>query len=174
MSFIKKVNGHYNSIDDIDRLIEYCIGSKYIQNYALFGTNVLNLTHAVESMSIIRNKFHKETGQLVQHFIFSIKPNRYLDVSHLIWYAEEVMYKVGYKLADIGFQSIGFIHAKRNKMYEAEIGPFNVHIHFIVNTINGRDGHRMQDVKNLLNSLLLDLKRDYFLKNLNWKYVYME
>lgn len=173
MSFIKNVNKYYGSKEDVNKLIRYCGNSVSVKNCGFFGVNPLSYIDAIESMYRIKKRFNQENGQQVLHFVVSIYRKSNSDMDHLIMYAENVMNKIGYQLEGMGFQNIAFIHAKRAKIYEAEIGSPNVHIHFVVNTINVFTGHRMRNVKNILNYFLSQLKRDDFFKSLNWEYVTM-
>lgn len=171
MSFIKLINKKYETKADVKSLIEYCVKQPFFIKYETFGTNCLNLEYALKSMYVRKKLFNKEDGQQIQHLVFSIKPEKSFCKSDLIIFSDQVMYEVGNHLADIGFQSIGFIHAKVNKIYADTESPNNVHIHFIVNNTNAIDGHNMRDIKNLLYSILYKLRKDPSLKFLNWRYV---
>lgn len=173
MSFIKNVNKYYGSKEDVNNLILYCSSSVNMKNCGFFGVNPLSYIDAIESMYRIKRSFNQENGQQVLHFVVSIYRKHNSDMNHLILYAEDVMAEIGYGLEDMGFQNIAFIHAQRSKIYEAEVGSPNVHIHFVVNTINAFNGHRMRNVKNILNYFLSQLKRNDFFKCLNWEFVTM-
>ena len=171
MSLIKRINETYATMDDVKRLTYYCEHSENYYNHEYFGTNFLNTDYALKSMERVKRTYHKENGNQVHHFIFSIQPRRKMDENIKLSYASDILYTIGNYLNHKGFQSIGYIHKKENKYNYGFIIEMidNVHIHLIVNAVNGYTGLKLTNIQSLLKEMLSLLKQNYH--DLHWNMI---
>lgn len=168
MSFVKRINSIYSTMDDVKNLLAYCENSKNYFRYQCFGTNPLNMDYIISSMMRVKRIYHKEEGNQVHHLVLGFQVNKKMAENRKLFYAEDVLYTLGNYLNDKGFQSVGYIHKKENRYvfgYTTDVFE-NVHIHLIINSVNGYTGLKLTNVQTFLKDILSELRREY--PNLNW------
>lgn len=168
MSTIKRINESYVTMNDVRRLANYCENSEYFYKRQCFGTNPLNTDCMLNSMERVKRMWQKEDGNQVHHLVFCIKPRKKLDKKIKLLYTEDVLYTIGNYLDIKGFQSIGYIHKKQSKYYFGYTPDVfdNIHIHLIINSVNGFTGLKLTNIRSFLKDILLLLKQEY--PGLNW------
>lgn len=168
MSTIKRINESYDTMNDVRRLANYCESSEYFYKRQCFGTNPLNADSMLNSMERVKRMWHKEDGNQVHHLVFCIQPRKKLEEKIKLLYTEDVLYTIGNYIDIKGFQSIGYIHNKQSKYYFGYTPDVfdNIHIHLIINSVNGFTGLKLTNIRSFLKDILLLLKQEY--PDLNW------
>lgn len=168
MSTIKRINETYATMDDVRRLVNYCENSEYFYKRQCFGTNPLNTECTLNSMERVKRMWHKREGNQIHHLVFCFQSRKELKERTKLYYAEDVLYTVGNYLDNKGFQSIGYIHMKQKEYcygYAMDIFD-NIHMHLIINSVNGFTGLKLTGIQSFLKDILSMLNREY--PNLNW------
>lgn len=168
MSALIVCNNSYSNDDVLENLVSYALEinkdklnvSKQEVMWCGFGVNTYTPQYAINSMNTIKRLYNNEAGRQAEHFIISIYQHRNYGVSHRINIAQNLMYEAGNFLVNMGYQSICGIHNNEG----------NVHIHFIVNSVNYMDGKKIHNTKVIYNALHAHLKNQNV--NLNWEGVF--
>lgn len=175
MSFIKCVNEPYNKKDDLKRMIDYVCNKPNMVDYQIFGANVLNTEYALRSMNAVKKRFNNCDGKQLYQIIVGIDPYQIKGFNGKKKLANYVMYIVGTFIADMGFQNVAAVHAKE-RIDNGYLGvqEENVHVHFILNSVSGIDGHKLTNLKSFLNKIKYFANNDDLLYGINIKEIYLQ
>ena len=159
MSFIKIIKNDYTSKDAIGNVFDYCIRADIKDNHQSVqwdGIGICGYSKAdvIESMQFVKHFFKKEEGIQMYHMVVSIfkKHNHYnsgwanliaMDLMHFIY--------------EKGYQNCYFKHTDSGC----------VHLHFIINSVNYKDGKMLSKVWSFENEILAFLRGKY--KGLEWQ-----
>lgn len=159
MSFIKNINGSYYSLSDLENVVNYCVNSNNCIEWEAFGVNGLNSKLAANSMLQTKKRLKKTDGKQLYHFVLSIYRRKYYRNEVREINASLIMNDVGNFIFEQGFQSLGALHKDKN----------NIHIHFVVNSVSGFTGLKLNNYYALLNCIYKLLKEDY--RFCDWEYI---
>lgn len=169
MSIIKVISKPFTNSDSLENIVAYTLNipvTRLNENisdikYICYGVNDLTPLHMIASMRKTKDLFNKTEGKQIHHFILSIYKKNYLGMSNKKMWCDLLCNDVAYYLRTLGYQNIAFIHVKN---YEC-----NVHIHFIVNSVNGLTGTKLKNERTFYRNLLHYLRSNYSI--LNWEFV---
>ena len=128
MAFIKFVTGEHCNVDAVSNLINYICdwGSNTYLGGLAVSTHDVN--SAIRDFLIVKNIFHQNEGRQAIHFILSFNEEE-----------EEIIN------ADMAL-SLGYLIAKHYNKYQVIFAVHNntdnLHIHFVINSVNYIDGCR--------------------------------
>ena len=91
-------------------------------------------------------------------------------------FANYVMYEVGSFIANMGFQNVAAVHA-RERIDNGYLGvqEENVHVHFILNSVSGIDGHKLTNIRKFLNQIkCFANNNDSYIYGINIKEIYLQ
>ena len=138
MAVVKFIN-RKNSIENCNRN-KLKRGIQYITNhkktsYDLIGGIGVNYDNTYEKMQIVKQFYEKDGGREYIHFVISFKGKK--DADNVYFVAEKVA-----ELYD-GFQVLFAVH----------VNTANTHIHFVINSVNVKDGHKFSQSRSDLQRL---------------------
>lgn len=169
MSIIRVVSKPYKDLNVIENIVAYALRvpveslNKNISNvkYISYGVNDLTPRHMVNSFYRMKDRFNKRDGKQLHHFILSIYKRNYTGTENKKQWADIPCSYVGQYLKELGFQNISFTHVNE---YDT-----NVHVHFVMNSVNGITGLKLSNEKTFYNDLLSYLRTNF--KILKWEFV---
>lgn len=136
---IIKFNNRKNSIENckrnkLKRGIQYITNRKKTSKDLIGGIGI-NYDNAYERMRTVKRFYGKEGGREYIHFVVSFRGKKDADT----------VYFMAEKIADLydGFQVLFAVH----------INTANTHIHFVINSVNVKDGHKFSQSKSDLQRL---------------------
>lgn len=137
MAVLKLIRDTYINQDAMYNLINYVLNPQKMPSWCYGGTGI-SLTNPADSMYKIKNVYDKMVGKQAEHFVlaFSSKESRLLNS----YFVEQIAYDVC-KFFD-GMQVLFALHEIGNTYLSADYGDDNMHIHFVVNTVNMRTGNK--------------------------------
>lgn len=121
MPLLKIVDESYFNEDAMVNVIDYVCRSGYA------GGLGVDPECAALQMSMVKQLWHKTEGRQVRHFILSFSAVESIDPDTLMQY--------GYAVAGYYYQK-GF-----QVVFAGHLDTDYLHLHFVVNTVNFRDGH---------------------------------
>lgn len=133
MATLKTTNGDGRFFDDRSRedSIAYILRTYKIKhNY--YGGAIVDIQDIPGSMDVVAERFNKNTGVRVRHFILSFHP-----------------YEVNTpEVANaIGKQIIRYIGKEYQAVYAVHEDTENLHIHIVMNAVSYVDGHRYRGTR---------------------------
>lgn len=158
MSIVKMIKNDYTGKDAIGNVFDYCIRAGMKDPYHPVqwdGIGIYGYSKAavIESMQFVKRFFKKEEGIQMHHMVVSIfKKN---NQNNSVWanlIARDLMYFIYGK----GYQNCYFKHTDSGC----------VHLHFIINSVNYKDGKMLSKVWAIQNEILEFLRGNY--KELEW------
>lgn len=167
MSFVKYISETYSDTNDIYKLVSYCMnGSAKRKDTVIytFGVNSNDVNSIFKSMIFTKREFKKLYGRQLHHIIISIYPKNRMEISRRVQYANLIAYEIGQMIECFGFQVIATVHVNQiENVFNKGIIEYtpNVHIHFIINSVSYKNGHKLHDIYNFLMSILRYLKKSY-------------
>ena len=176
MSFIKCVNEPYNKKDDLRRMINYVCNKPNMVDFQIFGANILNTEYALRSMNAVKRRFNNREGKQLYQIIIGIDPYQIKGFNEKKQFAHYVMYEVGSFIANMGFQNVAAVHA-RERIDNGYLGvqEENVHVHFILNSVSGIDGHKLTNIRKFLNQIkCFANNNDSYIYGINIKEIYLQ
>ena len=87
-----------------------------------------------------------------------------MEISRRVQYANFIAYEIGQMIEYFGFQVIATVHVNQiENVFNKGIIEYTptVHIHFIINSVSYKNGHKLHDIYNFLMSILRYLKKSY-------------
>lgn len=171
MSSIIVMSKPYRNKDALENIISYALNiSKnelIINNSDIewegFGVNCFTPQNVVDSFNMVKRVYSKTDGKQLCHFVLSIYKKSIHTREHKEKLCSLISYSIGNYLFEQGYQCVSAIHSNS---YE------NVHVHFIMNTVNGFTGMKLQNEKSFYDNLLYYLRENY--NNLNWESIYFK
>ena len=138
MATLKTTNGDGRFFDDKSRedSIKYILRTDKIK-HSYYGGIAVDMQDIPGSMDIVAERFNKNTGVRVRHFILSFHP---YEVS-----APEVTNA-------IGKQIIRYIGKEYQAVYAVHEDTENLHIHIVMNAVSYVDGHRYRGTRGEFNA----------------------
>lgn len=169
MSIIVVVSEPYREANVLENIVAYALRvpveslSENISDikYISYGVNDLTPRHMINSFYNVKNLLNKRDGKQIHHFFLSIYKRNYRGVKNKEQWADILSSYVGQYLRTLGFQNISFIHVNE---YAS-----NVHIHFVMNSVNAITGLKLNNEKSFYNDLLSYLRTNF--KILKWEFV---
>ncbi len=115
-------------------------GIQYITNHKktskdLVGGIGVNCENAYERMQFVKHFYGKEGGREYIHFAVSFKGKKDVDTAYFI------------------AQNIADLYEDFQVLFAVHINTANTHIHFIINSVNVKDGHKFSQSKSDLQRL---------------------
>lgn len=123
--------GMFNSVADVNNLINYTTSSAKVQEDGLFGGAVL-VENAAEAMNCVTDAYHKKAGPRARHSILSFSPGDPLTPRQ----AKEIAKKCVEYYED-KYQILSAVHEDCD----------HLHIHFVMNTTSYVDGAKYHGTK---------------------------
>lgn len=156
--------GNYVNDDAVYNVVNYILNPNYpsvLHDFYGVGVNYLNIDTITQSIMKSKERANNLYGRQLYHFIVNIyNPKRKISEKEKIRYSLDVLREIGDYLFERNIQGIGGVH-ECPSLYGN-----NVHIHFMINSVDISTGNKIRDIQSFFNSLL------YFLKNefpyLNW------
>lgn len=169
MSIIKVVSKPYKKSDSLENIVAYALRvpvtslSENISDikYICYGVNDLTPLHMITSMKKTKDILNNTKGKQLHHFVLSIYKKNYLGMANKKMWCDLLCNDVAYYLRILGYQNIGFIHVEKYNC--------NVHIHFVMNSVNGLTGAKLTNVRTFYQNLLRYLRKNYAI--LNWEFI---
>lgn len=137
MAVLKLVRDEYINQNAVYNLVHYVLNADKMPSGCYGGTGV-SLTNPADSMYKIKNVFDKTTGKQAEHFVvaFNKKESRLLTP----YYVEQIAYDICKYFR--GVQVLFALHEVGNTYMSDDYGDNNIHIHFVVNTVNMETGNK--------------------------------
>lgn len=134
MSLLIPIKRDYNNSYALKNLVLYGLDINKTKSHKVllegefigFGVNPYNAETIIESFNLTKRRYDKSDGKQVYHFVLSVYQQYDFGAEHRLDIAKTLIFDVGNYLLDKGFQNVGFIHNYFG----------NVHIHFVVNSVN--------------------------------------
>ena len=165
MSNIVVFNNEYLSDNAIENVANYILeigkndfSNNYDFRYSGYGVNTRSVQSMLKSMMRIKERFHKNDGKQLHHFVITIYRNNKNIIKNNRKYAELIENDIGGYLMELGYQSICKTHINDNGI---------VHVHFMINSVNAFTGHKLTNTKSFYNQILHYLIHNY--SSLNWQ-----
>ena len=109
----------------------------------LIGGNGVNKDNAFDRMNIVKDYYNKKAGREYIHFVVSFKGKQDADIVYGI--AERIC----------------MLYADYQVLFSVHLNTRNTHIHFVLNTVSVKDGHKysqskadMQNLKKCIESII--------------------
>ncbi len=141
MGICKIVNENYPEQRDIHNLCQYILDSEKTR-YGLvggYGLNIFNEKAIIDSFLVIQKFYLKESGRRIHHFILAFNPQECMqmsleDIYQICQYVSEYYIRQGFQVF-YGVHDEGFTKGQ-------------IHVHFGVNTVNFKDGRKLENSDN--------------------------
>lgn len=171
MSYIKVITNNYDNPHAVNKLLNYLIRStsmfkkEHSNIYRdTLGLSNVNIDEAILDFNMIKKIFDNEQGRQIHHFVVSIpykntKQKSNVDEDRLIYMRTISIYLQNY-IFQQGFQVFYVIHLDHDE---------NVHSHFIINSVNYKNGNRIPHEKVFYNQLLQYLRFEF--NKIEWERV---
>lgn len=158
MSNLVVIKDQYRNSDAFEKIFKYLLRYNYHNSNKKckfsYGKGIL--LYSIEDMSnsfkMVKAVYGKDGGNLLHHFIVTVYDERGIEYEDAILYAKLIANELSNYLFEMGFQNAAFIHN------DTKI----IHIHFIFNSVNYRDGNKLMNNRSFYSSLLRFLKDNYF------------
>ena len=150
MAVMKTINrrGKYRDPGAREDIARYILAPLKVQSGFMAGVGITE--DIVGSMNEVAEKFGKTNGVQLRHFIIAFDPDEIAEPSEAY---------------EIGCQIACFLGQQYQLVFAVHEDTPNLHIHFMLNSISYRDGHRYSGTKKeyycLINYLGRLLKREY-------------
>ena len=137
MAILKLIRDEYVNQDAMYNLVHYVLNANKMPSRCFGGTGI-SLTSPADSMYKIKNVYDKTTGKQAEQFVlaFNYKESRLLNS----YFIEQIAYEVCKYFE--GVQVLFALHETGNTYISDDYGDNNVHIHFVVNTVNMFTGNK--------------------------------
>lgn len=156
MSFIKNCTGGYYNHDALEKAFEYCLSKSEWWNGNGIRTDYIE--GAIFDMRQVKILAEKEDGKQLYHVVVSIwrqSVNNRKAVENKGSFEDACCYLIGNELSTIifnnGFQNAYFKHIDGN----------NVHLHFIINSVNFYTGKKLSGIRGYIKQMTDYLKKTY-------------
>lgn len=128
MAILKPLNGkgRYHDTDDRDRVAQYILNPQKTPHRLIAGFHI-DSSDAVGSMNAVAEKWGKQNGVQLRHFILAFYPQECNDPLCAFQIGKDILWHIGQE-----YQSIFAVHEN----------TANLHIHLMLNSISYQDGHR--------------------------------
>ncbi|MCR0613018.1 relaxase/mobilization nuclease domain-containing protein [[Clostridium] innocuum] len=150
MSNLVVCSNEYEDNYCVSDVLQYIIRPKSPTDYVDWhGLGVLesSILHASDSFHAIKSIYEKENGKQLHHFILN------LDASSPLIYSW---------LHIVGFKTLQFIFDKGYQCVMAfHTNTYTPHIHIVINSINFKNGKRLDQVQSFYNQVLYYLKYEF-------------
>lgn len=123
-----------------------------------FGVNSLSFQNIVESFRMVKRKYNKLGGKQIHHFVLSLYRKNFYGIENKEQWCSLLLYDVGNHIRNLGYMNIVSMHTDLDG---------NVHLHFVMNSVNGITGRKIDSEQYFYNNLLHYLRMNYSI--LNWE-----
>lgn len=131
MAVLKIVKDEYRNQDAMYNLVSYVLNVNKMSRRCYGGTSI-SLTDPAESMYKIKNVYDKTTGRQAELFVLAF--NQKEGALLTSYFVEQIAYDICKYFK--GLQVLFVLHEAGNTYISDDYGDNNIHIHFVVNTVN--------------------------------------
>lgn len=165
MSNIVVMNRKYGDSNALDNVIDYCYGK--CADWYGYGVRIGDIEDAKDSMKYIKKYYNQLDGRQLVHFVINVDSfkNTGIEYSRMTMAKDEAfltdfVHIISVGLFNAGYQNCMFLHRDRK----------TPHAHFVINSVNCRNGKKLRDPMLVANQIFDYLKKTY--PALKWERVY--
>lgn len=159
MSSLIMRKGSYANNNAVYNVVNYILNPtppSILHDYYGFGVNYLNIDTIVHSIMRSKERVNNVEGKQLYHFILSIyNPKRKMSKQEKINHSSDVLRETGNFLFEKNIQGLGGIQECPSLYGD------NVHIHFMINSVDISTGNKIRNSKELLRNLLYFLRTEF-------------